>query len=343
VLLRFIDQKDFNEVGEALGIADEAARKRVNRALEKLRALLAKRGVALSGATLASTLTAEAVITAPLGLGIHVANTAFIAAAANSATATNLLVMGITKIKAGIAIAAIGTCLVTTLVLEHQTNRNLRLENKLFRQQLEASQLVKEGAGTAESKRSNTSETNDPNFHELLRLRGQVGLLQNELNSKKDELVRNKPRENEKVDRGQPSLQPEDVRKIFTLSSLEDVGLESPEAAVQTYLWTKREVMTTNSFDVGNQRVKEVVYTPPGERYGGYAKDGDHRAGPLRDHKFLKIENVTYQTPDRAAVRVQGYDNSGPRLGTIYSVVRDGGLWKMDIGIGRHHNASGDR
>jgi hypothetical protein len=91
---------------------------------------------------------------------------------------------------------------------------------------------------------------------------------------------------------------------------------------------------------VGNQRAKEVVFTRPGAKFGGYAKDGNHSVGPLRDYKFLRLENVTYQTPDSATVRVQGYDNLGPRQGTIYSLVRDGGLWKIDIGIGRHHNAS---
>lgn len=37
IVLRFFEGKDFNEVGAALGIGEDSARMRVNRALEKLR------------------------------------------------------------------------------------------------------------------------------------------------------------------------------------------------------------------------------------------------------------------------------------------------------------------
>ena len=56
ILLRFFEQHDFRSVGEALGSNEEAARKRVDRALEKLQSLLKVRGVTLSGTALATTL-----------------------------------------------------------------------------------------------------------------------------------------------------------------------------------------------------------------------------------------------------------------------------------------------
>ena len=48
VVLRFFENHDFRSVGAALGTNEDAAQKRVSRALEKLRATLAERGVALS-------------------------------------------------------------------------------------------------------------------------------------------------------------------------------------------------------------------------------------------------------------------------------------------------------
>src|ERR1041385_8992782 len=48
ILLRFFEQQDFRSVGEALGGNEDAARMRVNRALEKLHSLLKHRGVTLS-------------------------------------------------------------------------------------------------------------------------------------------------------------------------------------------------------------------------------------------------------------------------------------------------------
>src|SRR4029078_6610458 len=44
VLLRFFNEKSFRETGVALGASEEAAKKRVTRALEKLRTFFASRG-----------------------------------------------------------------------------------------------------------------------------------------------------------------------------------------------------------------------------------------------------------------------------------------------------------
>src|SRR5262245_59381709 len=48
IMLRYFEQHDFRSIGTALGNSEEAARKRVDRALEKLQGLLRRRGVALS-------------------------------------------------------------------------------------------------------------------------------------------------------------------------------------------------------------------------------------------------------------------------------------------------------
>jgi RNA polymerase sigma factor (sigma-70 family) len=65
ILLRFFEQRDFRSVGEALGSNEEAASKRVDRALEKLELLLKRRGVALSATALAATLATQAVAPRP--------------------------------------------------------------------------------------------------------------------------------------------------------------------------------------------------------------------------------------------------------------------------------------
>jgi RNA polymerase sigma factor (sigma-70 family) len=66
VLLRFYQGKSLAEVGEYLGISEEAARKRVNYALERLRAMFEARGiVAVGGAALAVSLSANATHAAP--------------------------------------------------------------------------------------------------------------------------------------------------------------------------------------------------------------------------------------------------------------------------------------
>ena len=60
VLLRFYQQKSMSEVGEALGISEDAARKRVAKAVEKLRSFMSMRGILLPVAGTAITLLCRA-------------------------------------------------------------------------------------------------------------------------------------------------------------------------------------------------------------------------------------------------------------------------------------------
>jgi len=68
VLLRFMERRAFVEIGAALGVSEDAARMRVERALDKLHALLSRRGIKSSSAALGVALANHAVVAAPGGL-----------------------------------------------------------------------------------------------------------------------------------------------------------------------------------------------------------------------------------------------------------------------------------
>jgi RNA polymerase sigma factor (sigma-70 family) len=68
VLLRFFQRLDLRSVGAAFGVSEDAAQKRVSRALDKLREFFLRRGVAVSLAALAAGLLANAIQAAPVGL-----------------------------------------------------------------------------------------------------------------------------------------------------------------------------------------------------------------------------------------------------------------------------------
>src|SRR5204863_102047 len=68
VVLRFFEKRRFTEVGAVLRVTEEAARKRVDRALEKLRAILLRRGVTSTAAALGIALTTIPSTSAPAGL-----------------------------------------------------------------------------------------------------------------------------------------------------------------------------------------------------------------------------------------------------------------------------------
>ncbi len=82
VLLRYYERRSFREVGNILGISEEAAKKRVLRAVEKLRVLLTGRRVSLDAGALAVLLTEKLVQPAPARLA------GAILAQANNAAAT---------------------------------------------------------------------------------------------------------------------------------------------------------------------------------------------------------------------------------------------------------------
>ena len=84
IALRFFEQRSFAEIGSALRVTEEAARKRVDRALDRLRALLEQRGVTSTAATLGLALGAVGAATAPAGLGGKVAGHALAASSGAS-------------------------------------------------------------------------------------------------------------------------------------------------------------------------------------------------------------------------------------------------------------------
>src|SRR4029450_12465652 len=91
VLLRFFEDKNHQQVGSALGITEEAAKKRVNRGLDKLRAFFARRGFAVSAAVLSTALAANASAVAPAALEASIASGALAGGSAASAALPTLV------------------------------------------------------------------------------------------------------------------------------------------------------------------------------------------------------------------------------------------------------------
>lgn len=74
LLLRFFEGRSLAEVGAAVGVAENAARMRVARALEKLRGRLAKRGITSTAAALGVTLAEQPTLAAPAELVAAIAS-----------------------------------------------------------------------------------------------------------------------------------------------------------------------------------------------------------------------------------------------------------------------------
>lgn len=68
ILLRFFEDRNLREVGDALDVSEDAAQKRVSRALEKLKEILRRKGVAASLLGLGGLLFVKGAQAAPFGL-----------------------------------------------------------------------------------------------------------------------------------------------------------------------------------------------------------------------------------------------------------------------------------
>ena len=122
IVLRFFEGRSFTEVGAALGASEDAAKKRVHRAVEKLRAFFKRQGLTLSAAAIAGAVSANSVQAAPVGLATSVTAASLKGTAVTTSTLTliktTLTIMAWTKLKTvalvgALAIIAAGTATVT--------------------------------------------------------------------------------------------------------------------------------------------------------------------------------------------------------------------------------------
>jgi RNA polymerase sigma factor (sigma-70 family) len=139
LLLRFFKNQDFRAVGVALGVSDDAAQKRVSRALDKVRDLLSRKGITTTTAALSVAISANAVQTAPVGLvaAISTAATAATAVAPAALAATKIIAM--TTMQKALIGATLAVAIGTGI---HEARRASRLDGQLQSLQQEQAALA---------------------------------------------------------------------------------------------------------------------------------------------------------------------------------------------------------
>jgi RNA polymerase sigma factor (sigma-70 family) len=330
ILLRFFERKDFHGVGDALGSSEDAARKRVDRALEKLHVLLKHRGATLSAAALGTALATEAVTAAPAGLAGSVAGTVLAGATAGGTTLALLKVMGMTKLKLGIISAIVVAGVATPLVLQHQSQVRLREDNQAFRQQVD--QLAAENERLANLvARANSSQAlaiDQPS--EILRLRGEVGVLRQQ----KSEAERVQE-ENRQLRAGLTNAQDAQATKPATpfstpvpKESWAFAGYATPEAAMQTMVWAwsnrDGETVLASSTPEGRKKFeKDFEGKPASEALAAFPIDVSKAFFyQLYNKKEVSDDEVTFEVGFELPFRM-GYN----RPVTMKKV---GGEWKAE-------------
>jgi RNA polymerase sigma factor (sigma-70 family) len=245
VLLRYFENKPFREVGQTLGTSEDAAQKRVTRAVDRLRQFFHKRGVAVGGSGLAVLISTNAVQAAPIGLSAIV-SAAALSGATVAATATATLTKAIamtTLQKTLIAATLVVAGVATPLAIQHQGQAKLREENQLLRRQ--ADDLARLSAENARLSRLLTEATNPQTlpkdqFSELLKLRGEVGGLRRQTNELANALVSNQ--RSKPAPGGDRALQNSggqapSLHELVPKDSWAFVGYADPESAFQSAIW----------------------------------------------------------------------------------------------------------
>ncbi len=241
LVLRFFEQRSLAEVGQALGANEDAARKRVTRALEKLRADLVRRGITTTAATLSAAISVNAVQSAPVGLAAALSTTAIAGTTLTAAAATATKTIAMTTLQKTLITATLAAA-VGTGIYEARQASNARTQAETLRQQQallneQIQQLTRERDAVAAS--NDEFERLRKERSELLRLRGEINVLRkqaSEMANLKEENTR--LRTAVSTVRGEQATQvPSGAQADFPKETWAFAGYATPEAALQSWTW----------------------------------------------------------------------------------------------------------
>lgn len=187
VLLRYFESKSLREVGQVLGASDNAAQKRISRAVERLREFFTSRGAAIGTSGLVVAISTNAVQAAPIGLAatistaVLVSGTTLASSTAAAASITKAITMT-TLQKALIAVTC--TTAVGTAIFEAHKASTLETQVQTLQQQQaplgeQMRQLESERDEAAQQLAALRADNERLNVEtsELLKLRGEVAML----------------------------------------------------------------------------------------------------------------------------------------------------------------------
>lgn len=187
LLLRYFERKSAREMAQILGTSEEAAQKRVSRAVERLRDLFVKRGVAVGTSGLVGVISAHAVQAAPASLSSAVATAVFVSGVAVKTSAIHATAQAITMTTLQKTIIAAGlTIAISAGVYQtHQASRLRQQVQALRKQQTPLAREIQElrrerDDATNRLAAMGTESATKKNSPDVLRLRGEVGRLRQE-------------------------------------------------------------------------------------------------------------------------------------------------------------------
>jgi RNA polymerase sigma factor (sigma-70 family) len=318
LLLRFFERKTAREIGERLGLSDEAAQKRVARALERLRALFAEKGVIANATALSAALSLHAVQAAPAALAAVVTAASL---SVGTSIPTILMLMASTKIKTTV-VSLLAAGIATTVIIQQRTIGRLR--DELAKPETPQNVLREEPSITDKEAARLRAE-----HSELLRLRGEVTLLRQQagiLASAAKEVLATPTNSTPIRDSG-----------FIPIDTLADVGLDTPVHAFQSFL------AALKSGDP--KRIESVVHWDIS--WKDDVTDEDRALVEKSKQDYLQmlqrapqkisafnLAPVPDDATERARVFFQTRLNDGTPIQSNFEMAQVEGQWKPVMGIG---------
>ncbi len=193
VLLRYFEKKSAREMATQLGISDEAAQKRVSRAVERLREFFAKRGVTVGASGLVVVISANAVQAAPVGLALTISTAAALTGTtlATATTATAIKTIAMTTLQKTVitttlaVVAGVGIYEARQASQLREQVQTLQQQQAPLTEQIEHFQSEHDEASNTLARLKEELAKNQQSSSELLKLRGEVGLLRRQAQESK--------------------------------------------------------------------------------------------------------------------------------------------------------------
>lgn len=313
VLLRFFSNRSYNEIGHQLGLTENAARMRVDRALESLRLALARRGVASTSAALGALLTNQAVGAVPAGLAAMIAVSAVPAVIGGG----SLFLMNATLIKVGVVAGVLALGSAGLIMQRKAVAENTRLHVALAAAQSQLAEL---------NARHNASGPAAPAV-------GPAGISGRQPLSQPNAVAKNPG--------GDRQSAPDPERRLTHLKDFRNVGRGTPGAAIQTILWaiTQGDENLPDMLFLNKAAMKaarEMMVALPVETNAAY--ETPEKLAALYMSKYVleqidtvQIQGVTQLDPETAEVKIL----TGEKGPTIVSMqaTPNGWLWKVKASL----------
>lgn len=329
LVLRFLENRSLREVGAQLGISEDAARMRVNRALERLRGAFGKEGLAVTSVLLAATLSSNVVTAIPAGLGAAVASTALAGTAATTLAQGAFTTMNWFNLKSAAAIvgAAILTGTGTYFVQQRQIdNLSVTHQNLIAAQQMLTAD--REAALTAARLHDDELERLRKEAAEVHRLRNEVSQLRQQRAALADlEAVNQKLRYQLAPVLKPPVNQPTDgnAGAYIRKDQLAFVGYATPEASLQSMTWA----MMAGKYEMANAALNPEMQAS--ELKDPKARESFETAQQMFATKLKGIQFLAKKVlaDDKVELKVNLDIDPGTKPFHIQPMVKVGNEWKL--------------